>query len=291
MDKLNWSDNPEYLESLLAGYALGDLSPEEIDQVQAYLDAHPDAAAELAKLQTTLALLPLALPESQPSPGLKQRILTAAAPTAKTPSEQSPPETSHSVARHNVARNNVVDLGERRRSQRHQGLWFAGSIAAGLLAVLGFQNYKLSQDVAALRQAVIVAQQRQTSSNPDTQLVNYQKMISMLRQPDNRLITLKGMEGEASGSLVLVPIEQQAVLTLKNVPPLPQGRMYRLWAQVQGKKVYCTEFEPDAEGMVSLTIPLDQLGDAQSVAVTIDPQSADTAQPAGNMVMQGAISI
>jgi anti-sigma-K factor RskA len=270
MEHINGPDHPEAIEALLAGYALGDLSPEEMHQLQRYLDQHPGAAIDLDQLQTTLALLPLALPESAPSPNLRSRIVAAAQPTTVT-----------------VA-NNVVDLASRRRSSGWRGSWLAGSITAGLLGVLGFQNYQLSQEMASLKQVVAQAQ----AQAPDrARLVNYQTTVDMLRQPDNRLITLKGMADQSSGSLIIFAMDKKASLNLKNVPPLPDGRMYRLWAMVEGQKVYCTEFKPDADGMVSLMIPLDQLGEARQVAVTIDPQAAPTAKPVGDMVMSGAVSI
>jgi hypothetical protein len=269
MDNLNWSDNPESVEAMLAGYALGDLSTEEMAEVEAYIAAQPEATAELARLQTTLALLPLALPESSPSPDLRSRILAAAQPTPVP-----------------VA-NNVVDLASRRRSPVAHGAWIGGAIAAGLVAVLGFQNYRLTQEMASLKQVLAEAQ----AQVPDrAQLVNYQTAVDMLRQPDNRLITLKGMADQSSGSLIIFTMAKKASLNLKNVPPLPDGRMYRLWAMVEGRKVYCTEFKPDADGMVSLMIPLDQLG-AKQVAVTIDPQSAPTVEPVGDMVMSGTVSL
>jgi hypothetical protein len=267
MDNLNWSDNPEAIEAMLAGYALGDLATEEMAEVEAYMAVHPEATAELAKLQTTLALLPLALPESSPTPDLRSRILAAATTPAAT--------------------NNVIDLVSRRRSPVARGTWIAGTIAAGLVGVLGFQNYRLNQSVAALQQQIRVAQ----AADQQTALVKYRESIDMLRQPDNRLITLKGMADQSSGSLILFTIDKKAALNLKNVPPLPDGRMYRLWAMVEGRKVYCTQFQPDGSGMVSLMIPLDQLGDARQVAVTIDPQAAPTVAPVGDMVMSGAVSI
>ncbi len=276
MDNLNWSDNPAAIEAMLAGYALGDLAAAEMAEVEAYIAAHPEATTALARLQTTLALLPLALPESSPSPDLRSRILAAAATTP-------------------AATNNVIDLASRRRwsltdgrsSPVARGTWLAGTIAAGLVGVLGFQNYRLTQQVAGLEQQVQVAQQL----DQQTALVKYRESIDMLRQPDNRLITLKGMADQSSGSLILFTLDKKAALNLKNVPPLPDGRMYRLWAMVEGRKVYCTEFQPDGSGMVSLMIPLDQLGAARQVAVTIDPQAAPTVEPVGDMVMSGAVSI
>jgi hypothetical protein len=273
MDHLNGLDHPEYVEALLAGYALGDLSPEEMHQLQTYLDQNPSAAIALEQLQTTLALLPLALPEQPPSSALRSRILAAAQPVAApTP-----------VANH------VVELASRRRLPVARGTWVAGAIAAGLLAVLGFQNYRLSAEMVGLKQAVAQAQAK--AKDQQAQLVNDQTAVAMLRQPDNRLITLKGMADQSSGSLILFTMDQKASLNLKNVPPLPDGRMYRLWAMVKGQKVYCTEFKPDVDGMVSLMIPLDQLGEARQVAVTIDPQAAPTVKPVGEMVMSGAVSI
>jgi anti-sigma-K factor RskA len=270
MDNLNWSENPESVEAMLAGYVLGDLSSEAMAEVEAYIVQHPTATAELAKLQTTLALLPLALPETIPAASLRSRILAAAQPTPVT-----------------VA-NNVVDLASRRRLPMARGTWIAGTIAAGLVGVLGFQNYRLTQEMASLKQLVAQAQ----AQAPDrAQLVNYQTTVDMLRQPDNRLITLKGMADKSSGSLIIFTMDKKASLNLKNLPPLPDGRMYRLWAMVEGQKVYCTEFKPDAAGMVSLMIPLEQLGAARQVAVTIDPQTAETTKPVGEMVMSGAVSI
>ncbi len=267
MDNSNWSDNPASVEAMLAGYALGDLSAAEMTEVEAYLAAHPAATVELAQLRTTLALLPLALPESSPPPGLRSRILTAVA---------APP-----------APNNVIDLASRRRLPLVRGTWIGGAIAAGLVGVLGFQNYQLNQQVAQLQQQVQVAQQ----SDQRAQLVKYRESINMLRQPDNRLITLKGMEDRSSGSLIIFTMDKKATLNLKNLPPLPDGRMYRLWAMVEGQKVYCTQFQPEADGTVSLVIPLDQFGEAREVAVTIDPVSAPTVMPVGEMVMSGAVSI
>ncbi len=266
MDNLNWSDNPASVEAMLAGYALGDLSIEETAQVEAYVAAHPAAMAELAKLQTTLAVLPLALPKSAPAPDLRSRILAAATTPAK---------------------NNVVELASRRRSSGFRGTWMAGAIAAGWVGVLGFQNYRLNQQVASLQQQVQAAQQ----SDQQTALVKYRESIAMLRQPDNRLMTLKGMEDRSSGSLIIFKTDKKAALNLKNLPLLPDGRMYRLWAMVEGQKVYCTQFQPDADGTVSLVMTLDQLGEASQVAVTIDPVSAPTVKPVGEMVMSGAVSI
>ena len=48
-------------DELLAGYVLGDLSPEEIVKVKEHLAQNPELRTEIANLETTLSLLPLSL--------------------------------------------------------------------------------------------------------------------------------------------------------------------------------------------------------------------------------------
>jgi anti-sigma-K factor RskA len=68
------------IHELLAGFVMGDVSPEELEQVNQLLADHPELQEEIDQLQFTLSLLPLALPETSPSPALKEKILQSATP-------------------------------------------------------------------------------------------------------------------------------------------------------------------------------------------------------------------
>lgn len=61
------------IPELLAGYALGDLTPEELAFLEDYLQTHPEAHQEISALQQTLAFVPLALPE--PVPQLRRKLV------------------------------------------------------------------------------------------------------------------------------------------------------------------------------------------------------------------------
>lgn len=244
-------EQPEQWETLLAGYVLGDLTPEEVATVKQHLATHPELAVEVNRLQATLALLPLSLPPTSPTQTLREHLLQAASAVSEKPSSR-----------------------RWRKSQIWMGLM--GSTAAVLFASLGFSNYRLHQQLAAIQ----------------AELLRHQNANALLRQPNNRLLTLKGTSPtrSSSGSLVIAPQERTAVLTLQNLADLPPGKIYRLWAFVDGRKVDCAEFKPNSKGKVFLRLPLDNWAGTTSVFVTIEP-SQETLEPTGEMVMTGSQSL
>ena len=246
----------EEIKELLASYVLGDLMTEEVASVNQLLDAHPELKAEVSRLQKTLALFPLALPEAQLPPTLGDRILQTASGAAVSSTASS----SNRVARRLTAWLGVV-----------------GSVAASVVVGLGFYSYRLHQQVVATQ----------------AELSRYQEAIALLRQPQNRLLSLKGTETTpaASGSLVVVPQSEAMVLTLQNLTPLPKGKIYRLWGVADGQKIYCGEFNTDPQGRVLVELPLDpEMSDSSSVVITVEP-SEKLSYPTGETVMTGSISL
>lgn len=119
------SPHPENWQELLAGYALGDLSPEEAETLKQLLNTHPDLRQEMVQLQEVLALMPYGLPEQEPPSHLRDAILRQA---------RSEPKT------------NRVS----RRSRQPQ-FWFGlgGAAAALVTGALAIDNYRLRQENAA----------------------------------------------------------------------------------------------------------------------------------------------
>ena len=66
---------PEDIQSLVAGYVLGDLDSEERQQFQHLLALHPELAQEIATLKETLSVLPYGLPPQRPAPEVRSRLL------------------------------------------------------------------------------------------------------------------------------------------------------------------------------------------------------------------------
>ena len=66
------------VDALLAGHALGDLDATEREQLAALLLQHPELRQRLEEFQTTLELLPLALPATAPPTPTATTISAAA---------------------------------------------------------------------------------------------------------------------------------------------------------------------------------------------------------------------
>lgn len=260
-------EQPEQLESLLAGYVLGDLTPEEAAGFHQLLESNPELADEVRCLKTTLALLPLSLPSTLPPQGLQSRILNAA---------QGAEDISH--------------FRSTRRTKTVQWTWFAalGSVAAVLVAGLGFGNYRLHQELASTQTALRQSHQKDLTT-AHNELSRYREVVNLLRQPNNRFLTLRGTSSESvsSGSLVIAPKSDAAILVLQDVAPLPEGKVYRMWAFVDGQKVSCADFKPNAKGEVFLQLPLDKWGGTTEVVVTVEP-AQEIPNPVGEMVMTGS---
>ena len=158
--------------------------------------------------------------------------------------------------------------------QLHRWGWIIGAITTLSTVWLGFNSYNLRQQLT-LR---------------ETQLQQQQELIALLRQPNNRLVSLKGFDDlTTSGSLFIAPEKNKAILALQNLQPLSGRQVYRLWAISREKTTGCVNFTPDARGVVHLEFADDALTDAHSIVVTIEPK-ADTAQPEGNEILTGSYS-
>ncbi|HLP91719.1 MAG TPA: anti-sigma factor [Nostocaceae cyanobacterium] len=275
---MNNFEQPLDIETLLAGYVLGDLTPAETEYLQQHLKSHPELEAEVNSLQATLALLPLSLPESLPPQNMRSRILQAAVNESPTL-----PQTETQISQKST-------FSPQNYYPQRLILATTASITAVLLGGLGWQNYSLRQQLASATQEKNSLQSQMQASQSN--LSTYQQVVEMLNQPNNRFLTLKGMSPQvpASGSLVITPESQAAFLTLQNLTPLPQGKVYRMWAFVENKKVDCATFTPDSQGKVMLKIPIANWENTTSVMITIEPKQGIT-YPTGEKVMKGTQSI
>jgi hypothetical protein len=253
MPDLTPQPQPEDWSELMAGYVLGDLTSAEVTLVEAYLAAHPERQAELASLMLPLDLLPLTLPANNPPASLRQQIMQVV-------------QTEATVTQNSI--------GSARINMRRLWQPTIAGIGLLLLAGLGWNNYRLSQELAVVKQDLST----QIADNKQSQ--TYQSVVSLLQQPNNRFLALKSMPGKSMGmgSLVMVPQKSSAVLTLQQIPALPQGQVYRMWAIMGDEEMACADFLPDAEGKVLMQIPLNRWEKAKKVMITIEQKGAKEAE-------------
>jgi hypothetical protein len=248
---------PEPWSELLAGYVLGDLTPAEITLVEQYLTQHPEQQTEVASLMLPLDLLPLSLPADLPPASLRQQIMQIAEADqvvhqTVTPQPAAPPRRSNLSLSANAAS------------------WLAG-ISLLLSAGLGWQNYRLTQELATAR--------------------SYESVVGLLQQPNNRFLALKSMGKKpmGMGSLVMAPQKSSALLTLQQVPPVPRGQVYRVWAILGDGEMACGDFLPDASGQVLMKLPLNSWDKVNKVTITIEDKGAVHA--VGEIAIEGESEI
>jgi Anti-sigma-K factor rskA len=136
---------------------------------------------------------------------------------------------------------------------------------------LGWQNYRLTQELATAR--------------------NYESVVGLLQQPNNRFLALKSMGKKpmGMGSLVMAPQKSSALLTLQQVPPVPRGQVYRVWAILGDGEMACGDFLPDASGQVLMKLPLNSWDKVNKVTITIEDKGAVHA--VGEIAIEGESQI
>jgi len=242
---------PERIEELMAGYVLGNLTPEEAEELQQLMRERPELAIELNRLQEVLEVLPYALPEVEPPQHLRQAILDTTSTTPSTAPTQP-------------------KVRPKRRLRGSPLVWgrAIGSAAALLVVTLGLNSYIQMQDKVARQKDI----------------------IAMLQKPDTHVVSLKGMAqaSAATGSMIVTPGESKALLILKNLPVLPQGQFYHLWSVVKEEKIPWGQFRTSQQGTVFVKLSRPSNLEVTALVVTVEASPAPTT-PAGPMVMAGNI--
>jgi anti-sigma-K factor RskA len=244
-------------DDLMAGYVLGNLSAEETEELQSFLDAQPEQVKELEKLQETLELMAYTLPTKEPS----QKLWDAIAESTKESNIESPgidPEPKSIV----------------KPFWRKMGSQVAVSIAAILVVAVGWSNYTLRQNLVTAK----------------AEIARQKDIVAMLQNPETHLVSLKGMDmaSSASGRIIMTPGELQSVLILQKLPVLPQNQYYQLWSIVNGKKVASGQFNADKNGTVLVKLPTPSAQSVTGLVITLEKVTDSKAIP-GLMVMSSSL--
>ena len=257
---MNRGDFPENWQDLLAGYALNNLSAEEVETLKQLLAQHPEFKAELLAYKRALDQLPVALPLQDPPESLEDDLLEAA--------KQSP-HVALPQMRLRVPRTPPL-----RRRRWAIASW---AIVATALIVLGTDNWRLRQNLAdrqaQLRDSKAVIEHLQQN------IENANIVFSTLRQPTSQVHTMQGTNGleNISGRLIIVPGHSEVALVVKNMPQQPADKIYRLWAVIvnQDAPVYCGQFKANETGAMHWVVPeSDCVANPEQMMITIDQLEA-----------------
>jgi anti-sigma-K factor RskA len=147
-------------------------------------------------------------------------------------------------------------------------LWMAAAAAALFAAFVGIVGYQAERLKAI-----------------ESQLALQRKIEELLRDPQARVVDLKGGDSAPAASGRVLWKGSQLALLAAGLPALPKQKIYELWAIVDNKPIPAGLYSTDAEGRVSGIHTLPQtLAKVDAFALTLEPEGGLPA-PSGPMVL------
>jgi anti-sigma-K factor RskA len=255
----------EDYKEMLPALALSALDAEDAHVLNQHLAECDECRRELAGWESTAAALALSAAPAEPSPQVRDRIMSAV-----RSDKQSQPRQESTQSR-------VVEFPQSRRAA-WTSLGQVGAIAAAVLClvlilwiiVLWQQNRALRRDMDSLESQYRVMQEEGRRSN---------EFVAILSSPGAKVAPLQGSGPGAGASAQFVyDTTGRAMLMANGLPPAPAGKEYQLWFIVGNRPIPGRTFATDEIGRGELTdnVP-DQALDSAVFAVTLEPTGGSTA--------------
>ncbi|MCC7372031.1 MAG: anti-sigma factor [Chloroflexi bacterium] len=255
-------------------HALNVLDVDERDVVDDHLRNCPTCETDLASYLEVTAQLALALPQSDPSTGLKDRVLAQARKPRALP---SPP----------LARGGApIPIWQSTRAQRLRST--LTSLVAGVAVIVAagssYWAYNLQSQLDAQNARIATLTERAQ---------NYQRVASVLQAADTQIRVLQSTQPTqpAFGRVYIDPETSEGMLMVRNLPPLPPGRVYQLWvARANGERESAgilTWTDKAGNGYTLIKCP-DALARWNTFGVTEEPTGGSPA-PTGSRLLGGTI--
>ena len=253
-------------------YVLGALSDSDREAFEAHLATCSDCRAEVQSLSVVASALGRAVPQHEPSPTLRDRVLESVvgAPVTTVPLSSTRDRPTSTVAWLVAAASLVLAIA-------------LGAYAATLQSRIGALELRL-QDATARATASErqIADLRRTAGEAQSQM-------AVLVAPDLQRIDLAGQPRAPQASArAFWSRSRGLVFTASNLPSLPAGQTYQLWVlTAQSTPLSAGLFKPDPQGRAAVVFetPPD-LPQPTGMAVTIEPEGG-VASPTGEKYLAG----
>lgn len=279
------------LEELLGAYVLDAITPEERETAEAHIAQCPRCTQLLQEMSAAVDFLPLTVPQVEPAPHLKGRILSAVQAVADTSSQSTQNVPTIRPLRALPPRvpdqqrpTTPMPIPVRRRAAATQR-WAMPLVAAAAVLFLvlsgGLATWGISlqHQVASLQANTISLQHQVASLQSNTVTTTAYALTGTKNAP--------GATGEAeyiSGKGVDV-----TVMTVRGLPALQNQQVYQGWV-IQGTQTKSVGLLiPQADGTATISIPGNVKGN-NAVAVSLEKGPTATPNaPQGKVLAVGKI--
>jgi anti-sigma-K factor RskA len=276
-------DHDAWLESA-ALYVIDAMAEDERQAFEAHLRECEHCRAEVASLQGVEEALAGAVPQIEPPPGLRDRVMSAALGA----------QQSRVVRPVFGAEKRATAEPPRAESSGMRWLPLAASLA--LSAGLGGYAYTLQQRISILEDQLTNAQAQAADSLARAEATSRtlqvtQTHLDVLTAPDATRVALAGQapapgaSGRADWSRA-----RGLALSLENLPQLQPGRTYQVWLLTAGMPVSAGLLTPDAAGR-STGVYAVPAGDVMPTGIALTEEPAGgLPQPTGMPILVGLLA-
>ena len=233
----------------LAGvYALDAIEdPAERDRFARHLESCPSCAAEVRGLREVATAMAFAS-AAEPPPGMRPRVLEAAAHTPQLPRE------TRTHARHRGARTRAP------RTWTPWVPWLSGAVATAAIAVAVFFGIAQAHTQDELNQA-----------RAESQAVSL-----VLSAPQARLVSQQTSAG-GTATVVLDASRHELAVFTSGLPALPPGKVYQLWL-IGSTKITSAGLLPAAQAGRTAPVLASGVVQGDKLGLTVEP-APGSAQP------------
>jgi anti-sigma-K factor RskA len=254
-------------------YALGALPADERALFEAHVSTCDECRRDVRAFGDVVNVLPFALPQIDPPPALRRRVLAAAGADAAA---------------------SVVPLAAVRPGRPF--VWAAWlSAAAMLLVAIGLGaysvrlRYRVSGLEVVLREAVarLDRSERQlAAATRDAERA--QLRLAVLTAPDMREVQLAGQPpAPRAAGRAFLSASNGLLFAASQLPPLPAGRTYQVWFLTPGAPISAGLVKPDQTGRVTAAFDVPPgAASPKGLAVSIEPDGGVPA-PTGAIYLAG----
>lgn len=287
-------DFQTYIESgRLEQYALGELDPAAQTEVEAWVRRSPEVRQALDELLAGVGVYAEAHALTPPA-GLRERVLgrvlteigepvnTAESPVAEAPALRVSASNAYPPPR------SAAEPAPRRNE-----LAIAASVALLLSLLANALFYSRWQQANTALVAAQNSQARfaQTSQVMERRLSSTQKQLHVLRSPTEfKMVALAGTPAypQAHARVLFNKAAHRVYVDVQQLPALPAGKQYQLWALDHGKPVDAGVLATNTAVGDSLQLMKD-IASAQAFAMTVEPTGGSAGPTLTTMTVIGNI--
>ena len=256
----------ERLESLAALVGSGSATPQEQRELDAFVDAHPEAAAQAKLFADAGALLSDDLANVAPPANALARIRTAVAEA--TAADDSP---QHAGAQ-------IISMAERRKKV-YLATTMVAAAAAIAFALLwnGERSQRvvaqdaLAQSVHKHRTAMVAA--RNELARAEAQLEAMRKRMGIPDSPDLRLVGLAMTDHAGHAKILIDPNGERWLVVAHALPDIPSDKDFQMWIIPKGQGVAPVPvglLKPGPTGLLEVEVEIPAGMDPAMAAISLE---------------------